>query len=75
MSKRISEARIQRLKDKKLREKAKLMMLKEYPKLREDAELKKKTFEAIDKANVAVDDKGKIQILFEQDNNDLNKLN
>lgn len=74
MSKRISEARIQRLKDKKLREKAKLMVLKEYPKLREDAELKKKTFEAIDKANVAVDDKGKIQILFEQDNNDLNKL-
>jgi len=75
MSKRISEARIQRLKDKKLREKAKLMMLKEYPKLKEDAELKRKTFEAIDRANVAVDDKGKIQILFEQDNNDLTKLN
>ena len=75
MSKRISEARIQRLKDKKLREKAKLMMLKEYPKLKEDAELKRKTFEAIDNANVAVDDKGKIQILFEQDNNDLTKLN
>lgn len=74
MSKRISEARIQRLKDKKLREKAKLMMLKEYPKLREDAELRKKTFEAIDKANVATDNKGKIQILFEQDNNDINKL-
>jgi hypothetical protein len=51
------------------------MMLKEYPKLKEDAELKRKTFEAIDNANVAVDDKGKIQILFEQDNNDLNKLN
>ena len=75
MSKRISEARIQRLKDKKLREKAKLMMLKEYPKLKEDVELKRKTFEAIDNANVAVDDKGKIQILFEQDNNDLTKLN
>ena len=75
MSKRISEARIQRLKDKKLREKAKLMVLKEYPKLKEDAELRKKTFEAIDRANVAVDDKGKIQILFEQDNNDLTKLN
>jgi hypothetical protein len=75
MSKRISEARVQRLKNKKLREKAKLMVLKEYPKLREDAELRKKTFEAIDRANVAVDDKGKIQILFEQDNNDLSKLN
>jgi hypothetical protein len=75
MSKRISEARIQRLKNKKLREKAKLMVLKEYPKLKEDEELRKKTFEAIDNANVAVDSSGKIQILFEQDNNDLNKLN
>ena len=74
MSKRISEARIQRLKNKKLREKAKLMVLKEYSKLKEDAELRKKTFEAIDRANVAVDDKGKLQILYEQDNNDLSKL-
>ena len=53
----------------------KLMVLKEYPKLKEDEELRKKTFEAIDNANVAVDSSGKIQILFEQDNNDLNKLN
>jgi hypothetical protein len=75
MSKRISEARIQRLKDKKLREKAKLMVLKEYPKLKEDSELRKRTFEAIDRANIAVDDKGKLQILYEQDNNDLSKLN
>jgi len=75
MSKRISEARIQRLKNKKLREKAKLMVLKEYPKLKEDAELRKKTFEAIDNANIAVDSNGKLQILYEQDNNDLNKLN
>lgn len=75
MSKRISEARIQRLKNKKLRAKAKLMVLKEYPHLKEDEELRKKTFEAIDNANIAVDAKGKIQILFEQDNNDLTKLN
>ena len=75
MSKRISEARIQRLKNKKLREKAKLMVLKEYPKLKEDAELRKKTFDAIDNANIAVDSNGKLQILYEQDNNDLNKLN
>lgn len=75
MSKRISEARIQRLKNKKLREKAKLMVLKEYPKLREDAELRKRTFEAIDNANIAVDSNGKLQILYEQDNNDLTKLN
>lgn len=75
MSKRISEARIQRIKDKKLREKAKLMVLKEYPKLRSDEEMRKKTFDAIDRANVAVDNKGKLQILYEQDNNDLSKLN
>ncbi len=51
------------------------MVLKEYPHLRENEEHRKKTFEAIDKANVAIDAKGKIQILFEQENNDLTKLN
>lgn len=75
MSKRISEARIQRLKDKKLREKAKLMVLKEYPDLLKDENMKKKMFEAIDNANVAIDNQGKIHILYEQDNNDLSKLN
>lgn len=74
MSKRISEARIQRLKDKKLREKAKLMVLKEYSKLKEDSELRKRTFEAIDNANIAVVD-GKIKIIYENDLDNLEKLN
>lgn len=74
-SKRISEARIQRLKNKKLREKAKLMVLKEYPKLKEDAELRKRTFDAIDNANIAVDSNGKIQILYENDLTNLEKMN
>lgn len=74
MSKRISEARVQRLKNKKLREKAKLMVLKEYPKLRTDEELRKRTFEAIDNANIAVVD-GKIKIIYENDLDNLEKLN
>ena len=68
MSKRISEARIQRLKNKKLRAKAKLMVLKEYPHLREDEELRKKTFEAIDNANVAVDNNGELHLMYENNN-------
>ena len=74
MSKRISEARIQRLKNKKLREKAKLMVLKEYPKLRENEELRKKTFEAIDNANIAVRN-GKLEIIYNDEKDDLTKLN
>jgi hypothetical protein len=70
-----SAARVLRKKNEKLRAKAKRMVLKEYPNLIEDEEMKKKTFEAIENANIAVDDKGKLQILYEQDNNDLNKLN
>jgi hypothetical protein len=60
-------------KSEKLREKAKRMMLKDYPKLMEDLEMRKKTFEAIDNANVAVDSNGEMKILYEQ-NNDLNSL-
>ena len=74
MSKGISQARIERLKNKKLRKKAKEMMLKQYPKLMADPETRRKTFEAIDNANVAVDSNGKVQILYEQDNNNLNNL-
>lgn len=70
-----SAARVLRKKNEKLRAKAKRMVLKEYPNLIEDEEMKKKAFEAIENANIAVDDKGKLQILYEQDNNDLNKLN
>ena len=69
-----SEARRLRRKNAKLRDKAKLMILKEYPKLMEDPEMRRKTFEAVDNANIAVDNKGKIQIMYEQNNADLKHL-
>lgn len=69
-----SEARRLRRKNAKLRDKAKLMILKEYPKLMEDPEMRKKTFEAVDNANIAVDNKGQIQIMYEQNNDDLKNL-
>jgi signal transduction protein with GAF and PtsI domain len=69
-----SEARRLRRKNAKLRDKAKLMILKEYPKLMEDPEMRRKTFEAVDNANIAVDNKGKIQIMYEQNNDDLKNL-
>lgn len=69
-----SEARRLRRKNAKLRDKAKLMILKDYPKLMEDPEMRRKTFEAVDNANIAVDNKGKIQIMYEQNNDDLKNL-
>jgi signal transduction protein with GAF and PtsI domain len=69
-----SEARRLRRKNAKLRDKAKLMILKEYPKLMEDPEMRRKTFEAVDNANIAVDSKGQIQIMYEQNNDDLKNL-
>lgn len=69
-----SEARRLRRKNAKLRDKAKLMILKEYSKLMEDPEMRRKTFEAVDNANIAVDNKGKIQIMYEQNNDDLKNL-
>ena len=68
-----SYARVMRKKSEKLREKAKRMMLKDYPKLMEDEEMRKKTFAAIDNANVAVDSNGEMQIIYEP-NNELNNL-
>ncbi len=68
-----SYARQMRRKSEKLRLKAKQMMLKEYPKLMEDEEMRKKTFAAIDNANVAVDSNGQLQIIYEP-NNDLKNL-
>ena len=65
--------RIMNKKSNKLREKAKRMVLKEYPKLMEDEEMRKKTFAAIDNANVAVDANGELQIIYEP-NNDLKNL-
>ena len=65
--------RIMNKKSNKLREKAKRMVLKDYPKLMEDEEMRQKTFAAIDNANVAVDANGEIQIIYEP-NNELNNL-
>lgn len=68
-----SYGRIMKKKGEKLREKAKRMILKDYPKLMEDEEMRKKTFAAIDNANVAVDANGEMQIIYEP-NNELKNL-
>ena len=68
-----SYGRVMKKKSEKLREKAKRMILKEYPKLMEDEEMRKKTFAAIDDANVAVDSNGELQIIYEP-NNELKNL-
>ena len=73
MSKSISQARIMRLKAKKLRAKAKREMLRDYPKLMEDPEQKKKIFELIDNANVAVDSTGNLRIVYDNIENNENK--
>lgn len=63
-----SASRLYKKKSEKLREKAKRMMLKDYPKLMEDPEMRKKTFEAIDNANVAVDSNGELHLMYENNN-------
>ena len=68
-----SYGRVMKKKSEKLREKAKRMVLKEYPKLMEDEEMRKKTFAAIDNANVAVDANGELQIIYEP-NDDFKNL-
>ena len=65
---RSSAARIYRKKSEKLREKAKKIMLKDYPKLMADPEMRKKTFEAIDNANIAVDSSGELHLMYENNN-------
>ena len=60
--------RMMRKKSEKLRQKAKLEMLRDYPQLMEDPEQKKKAFEMIDNAEVAVDSQGKIQIMYDKNN-------
>lgn len=63
-----SAARIYRKKSEKLREKAKKIMLKDYPKLMADPEMRKKTFETIDNANIAVDSRGELHLMYENNN-------
>lgn len=72
-----SEARRLRRKSMKLREKAKRELLRDYPKLMENEEERKKAFELIDNANVAVDSKGNVQIVYQnmENNKDLMNLN
>jgi len=68
-----SYARVMKKKSEKLRLKAKQTILNEYPKLMADEEMRKKTFAAIDNANVAVDSNGQLQIIYEP-NNELKNL-
>lgn len=70
-----SEARRQRRKSMKLREKAKRELLRDYPKLMENEEERRKAFELIDNANVAVDSKGNIQIVYQNMENNKDLIN
>jgi hypothetical protein len=69
-----SAGRIFRKKSEKLRLKAKRELLKEYPKLMESPEERKKAFDLIDNANVAVDNNGNVKVMYDK-NKDLNSLN
>lgn len=76
MGKRISQARIMRKKAEKLKLKAKKEILRDYPKLMADPEQKKKVFELIDNASVAVDSTGNIRIIYQNmENKNLINLN
>lgn len=68
-----SASRLLRKKSEKLRLKAKRELLKEYPKLMESPEERKKAFDLIDNANVAVDSNGNVKIMYDK-NKDLNSL-
>ena len=69
-----SAGRVFRKKSEKLRAKAKRELLKEYPKLFENPEERKKAFDLIDNANVAVDERGNVKLLYDK-NKELNSLN
>lgn len=68
-----SASRLLRKKSEKLRLKAKRELLKEYPKLMENPEERKKAFDLIDNANVAVDSNGNVKVMYDK-NKDLNSL-
>lgn len=71
-----SYARVMKKKGEKLRLKAKRELLKEYPKLMENEEERRKAFELIDNANVAVDSNGEVQIVYQNmENKKLINLN
>lgn len=64
-----SYARVMKKKSDKMRLKAKQELLKEYSKLMENEEERKKTFKLIDEANVAVDSKGNVQLIYQNNEN------
>ena len=70
-----SYARVMKKKSEKLRAKAKRELLRDYPKLMENEEERKKAFKLIDDANVAVDGNGNVQIIYENKNNELKNIN
>lgn len=70
---RSSSSRIMRKRSEKLREKAKRMALSDNPEKMKDPEIRRKTFEAIDNAAIAIDNEGKVQIMYGQNNNEENK--
>ena len=70
-----SYARVMKKKSEKLRAKAKRELLKDYPKLMENEEERRKAFELIDNANVAVDDKGELHIVYQNMENKKDLIN
>lgn len=64
-----SAARVIKKKSEKLRLKAKQELLKEYPKLMENEEERRKAFELIDNAGVAIDERGNVQIVYQNNEN------
>ena len=69
-----SYARIMKKKGEKLRLKAKKELLKEYPKLMEDETERRKAFELIDNAGIAVDSQGNMQIVYQNEDKENKKL-
>lgn len=68
-----SYARVMKKKSEKLRLKAKRELLKEYPKLMENEEEKRKAFQLIDNAGVAIDEKGNVQLIYQNTEENENK--
>jgi len=69
-----SYARVMKKKSEKLRLKAKKELLKEYPKLMEDENERRKAFELIDNAGIAVDSQGNMQIVYQNENKENKNL-
>ena len=70
-----SYSRVIKKKSEKLRAKAKRELLKEYPKLMENEEERRKAFQLIDNAGVAVDENGNVQIVYQNEENKKDLMN